>query len=496
MPGDNVIHPIYDRWGRLINFDFCSEVEPPETRPYMTWINPDARQLKVRDKDDAGWTTIGGAGGGGAPEDAQYLVLALDGTLTAERRLIVGDGLQATDGGAGGDYVLDVDVSDFAGAGLEDDGAENLRIAAAAAGDGLTGGGGGALAVDSTVVRTSGNQIIAGTKTFTGTVDLDGQAKLILDGSGDTSISSLAENKIAFEVSGADQMYLQDSWFYPATDNYMTLGKTDLCWAVVYAKVIDMRGYADALVLNPADGGTTISAPTSGQIDLEVAGVDKLHLVSTKLYPTTDNDVDLGDGTHEFKDAYFDGTVYTDAISMVSLINEFSTDGTLAGNSDSAVPTEKAVKTYVDGHSASVDAHARAYRGSGTLTVPDSTWTTLTYTAEDYDIGNDMNYSTGVFTAPVDGRYLVAGHMQFNSAAWAAGKTAILSLYKGASIESELNRIIVPAVTSEIGTGGVTVVYLDASETLKLRVYQNSGSNKVIKAARHNTWFAVSQLVG
>lgn len=30
-------------------------------------------------------------------------------------------------------------------------------------------------------------------------------------------------------------------------------------------------------------------------------------------------------------------------------INEFSTDGALAGNSDNAVPTEKAVKTYVDG---------------------------------------------------------------------------------------------------------------------------------------------------
>ena len=29
-------------------------------------------------------------------------------------------------------------------------------------------------------------------------------------------------------------------------------------------------------------------------------------------------------------------------------INEFSTDGTLAGDSDTAVPTEKAVKTYVD----------------------------------------------------------------------------------------------------------------------------------------------------
>lgn len=33
-------------------------------------------------------------------------------------------------------------------------------------------------------------------------------------------------------------------------------------------------------------------------------------------------------------------------------INEFSSDGTLSGNSDIAVPTEKAVKMYVDGRTA------------------------------------------------------------------------------------------------------------------------------------------------
>jgi hypothetical protein len=42
---------------------------------------------------------------------------------------------------------FNVDVSDFAGTGLEDDGLENLRIAASAAGNGLTGGAGSALAV-------------------------------------------------------------------------------------------------------------------------------------------------------------------------------------------------------------------------------------------------------------------------------------------------------------------------------------------------------------
>ncbi len=36
-------------------------------------------------------------------------------------------------------------------------------------------------------------------------------------------------------------------------------------------------------------------------------------------------------------------------LTIVNAIDEFSKDGTLGGNSDSALPTEKAVKTYVDG---------------------------------------------------------------------------------------------------------------------------------------------------
>lgn len=38
-------------------------------------------------------------------------------------------------------------------------------------------------------------------------------------------------------------------------------------------------------------------------------------------------------------------------------INEISTDGTFAGNSDLCVPTEKAVKTYVDLNAPAVSAH-------------------------------------------------------------------------------------------------------------------------------------------
>lgn len=44
-------------------------------------------------------------------------------------------------------------------------------------------------------------------------------------------------------------------------------------------------------------------------------------------------------------------------------INEFSNDGTLSGNSDTAIPTEKAVKTYID----NVNAGDISYTPHGTI---------------------------------------------------------------------------------------------------------------------------------
>ncbi len=53
-----------------------------------------------------------------APDDAQYVVLALDGDLDAERVLTAGDGLDLTDGGANGNVTLAVDVTDIIGNGI------------------------------------------------------------------------------------------------------------------------------------------------------------------------------------------------------------------------------------------------------------------------------------------------------------------------------------------------------------------------------------------
>ena len=63
-----------------------------------------------------GYTVTGSAGGGGAPVNATYLVLSLDATLTNERVFapVVGS-LAAVDGGAGGNYSLDLAPAGTAG---------------------------------------------------------------------------------------------------------------------------------------------------------------------------------------------------------------------------------------------------------------------------------------------------------------------------------------------------------------------------------------------
>ena len=53
----------------------------------------------------------GGGGGGGAPTTASYLTLGTDATLTAERVFTHSARLSHTDGGAGGNYALDLNVS-------------------------------------------------------------------------------------------------------------------------------------------------------------------------------------------------------------------------------------------------------------------------------------------------------------------------------------------------------------------------------------------------
>ena len=75
----------------------------------------------------------------------------------------------------------------------------------------------------------------------------------------------------------------------------------------------DLNG--SELILD-TDGDTSITADTDDQIDFKVANADQIKLTDGVLAPSTDNDIDLGTSSLEFKDAFFDGTVTTDGLTV------------------------------------------------------------------------------------------------------------------------------------------------------------------------------------
>ncbi|AXT52787.1 hypothetical protein D1818_18870 [Aquimarina sp. BL5] len=89
-------------------------------------------------------------------------------------------------------------------------------------------------------------------------------------------------------------------------------------------------------------------------------------------------------------------------------VNEISTDGTLASNSNNAVPTERAVKTYVDNATAVSTPIVFKVRGNG-FAVKDldanTTIETDIWDIRTYDTRNAFNTTTKRFVAPESGYY-------------------------------------------------------------------------------------------
>jgi len=89
--------------------------DPPGTGAHVQ--NPDYVQafLYIGDMLDVVVKNSGSAGGGGGPGDpnAEYLVLAATGSLSAERVFTLSTGLSASDGGAGGAYTISTDPKKF-----------------------------------------------------------------------------------------------------------------------------------------------------------------------------------------------------------------------------------------------------------------------------------------------------------------------------------------------------------------------------------------------
>ena len=100
--------------------------------------------------------------------------------------------------------------------------------------------------------------------------------------------------------------------------------------------------YATDLIMGE-DSQTAIDFGTANEIDFKADNAARLTLTSGALYPVTNNEIDLGTSSLEFKDAFFDGTVTADAFAgpLTGNVtgNASGTAATVTGGTQASITT-------------------------------------------------------------------------------------------------------------------------------------------------------------
>ena len=115
-------------------------------------------------------------------------------------------------------------------------------------------------------------------------------------------------------------------------------------------------------------------------VDVSGASTEQFKVQDGAIVPTSDNDIDLGTSSLEFKDAFFDGTVTLDGlvIGSATSITDVDTDLTSVSGSDDTLASAKAIKTYVDAQVTASDLDFSGDSGGSQSIDLDSQSLTLT----------------------------------------------------------------------------------------------------------------------
>jgi hypothetical protein len=139
----------------------------------------------------------------------------------------------------------------------------------------------------------------------------DGDYFLFLDGGASGNMNKEAVHDLATLFAGAG-MTATSSVVNVIGGDGITANANDV--AITAAQTTITSIYATDLIMGE-DAQTAIDFGTANEIDFKVDNAARLTLTSGALYPVTDNQIDLGTSTLEFKDAFFDGTVTADAFA-------------------------------------------------------------------------------------------------------------------------------------------------------------------------------------
>lgn len=106
-------------------------------------------------------------------------------------------------------------------------------------------------------------------------------------------------------------------------------------------------------------------------------------------------------------------------------------------------------------------------------TIPSGILTTVTFPSEDYDLNNDFNSSTGIFTPPRAGYYVIMASVNWGSSNTSNGPRYISLIKNGTSVVDVSGESRFGSIHSSIHS----VIYSDGSDNYTIQVLQGSGSN-------------------
>jgi len=193
------------------------------------------------------------------------------------------------------------------------------------------------------------------------------------------------------------------------------------------------------------DGDTSLTADTDDQIDIRIAGTDQLTIKDGAFSPVTTNDIDLGTASLEFKNAFFDGTVTSDAFAgpLTGNVtgNVSGTAATVTTAAQSNITSLGTLTTLtVDnvitngstiGHTSDIDLITLAdgivtVAGEVSMTTLDIGGTNVTSTAAELNILDGVN-STAAELNALDGITAVVGELNALDIGSTAVGTAVAS---------------------------------------------------------------------
>jgi len=168
---------------------------------------------------------------------------------------------------------------------------------------------------------TGGLKITAAQADFSGNVDVDGTLEADVITVNGVTLDETIQDSIGTMLSGNTETGIAVT--YDDTDN-----EIDFALATTQTTITSLKNAA--LVIG-RDADNDIDFATDNVIFFRTAGADQIKLIDGVLQPITDSDVDLGNTTQRFKNAWVDSITVTGEVDAASLdiSGNADIDGTL-----------------------------------------------------------------------------------------------------------------------------------------------------------------------